>query len=81
MLIHCLLVLPLFEGALGLDLVLIFITLCPSSFAIILMGKRAGRFTLDVFMMSCDCKCCVALPHGAVCIILVFPYHTHLNFL
>ena len=33
-----------------------------SSFAIILMGKRAGCFTLSVFLVSRDC--CVALPHN-----------------
>ena len=40
MLIHCLLVLSLLVGVLCLVLVLIFSTLCPSSFAIILIGKR-----------------------------------------
>ena len=33
-----------------------------TSFAI----ERAGCFTLFVFLMSCDCYCSVALPHGAV---------------
>ena len=28
--------------------------------------SRAGCFALIVFLMSCDCKCSVALPHGAV---------------
>ena len=28
--------------------------------------ERAGCFTLIVFLMSCDCKCSVALPRGAV---------------
>ena len=37
---HCLLLLPLFVGVLCLVIVLIFGTLCPSSFAITLMGKR-----------------------------------------
>ena len=36
---HCLLLLPLFVGDLCLVLVLLFSNLCPSSFAIILMGK------------------------------------------
>ena len=40
LLIHCLLLLPLFVGVLCLVVVLLFITLCPSSFAIIFMGKR-----------------------------------------
>ena len=40
LLIHCLLGLPLFVGVLCFVLVLLFITLCPASFAIILMGKR-----------------------------------------
>ena len=39
LLIYCLLLLPLFVGVLCLVLVLLFRTLCPSSFAIILMGK------------------------------------------
>ena len=38
--IHCLLLLPLFLRVLCLVLVLLFSTLCPFSFAIILMGKR-----------------------------------------
>ena len=28
--------------------------------------KRAGCFTLIVFLMSCDCKFSVAFPHGWV---------------
>ena len=36
----------------------------PSSFAIILMGKRAGCFAKFVFLVSRDC--CVALPRGAM---------------
>ena len=27
--------------------------------------ERAGCFAIFVFLMSCDCKCFVALPHGA----------------
>ena len=34
-----------------------------SSFAIILMGKRGGCFTLFVFLVPCVCY--VALPYGA----------------
>ena len=37
---YCLLVLPLFVGVMCLVLVLLFSTLCPSDFAIILMWKR-----------------------------------------
>ena len=40
LLIHCLLFLPLFAGTLCLVFVLLFATLCPSSFAISLMGER-----------------------------------------
>ena len=41
-------------GVLCLVLVLLFSTLRPSSFAIILMVReRAGCFTLTVFLMSC----------------------------
>ena len=38
--IHCLLLLPLFVGVLCSVFILLFSTLCPSSFAIILMVKR-----------------------------------------
>ena len=40
LLLRCLLLLPIFVGVLCLVLVLLFITLCPSSFSIILIGKR-----------------------------------------
>ena len=40
LLIYCLLLLPLFVGVLCLVFVLLYSTLCPSSFAIILMRKR-----------------------------------------
>ena len=40
LLIYCLLLLPLFVGVLCLVLDFLFSTLCPSSFAFILMGKR-----------------------------------------
>ena len=51
-----------------LVLVLLFSTVCPSSFAITLIEKRerAGCFTLNVFLMSCDSQCSVTLPHGAM---------------
>ena len=61
-----------------------------SSFAIILTKKREliallTRVTLRFcFLMSCYCKCPVALPHSAVVgllfVILVFPDHNHLPF-
>ena len=68
LLIHYLLLLPLFVGVLCLVHVLLYSTLCPSSVAIILMGKRkrASCFTLTVFLMACDSQCSVALSHGAV---------------
>ena len=48
-------------------LVLIFSTLCPSSFAIILMGKRELIcFTLTVLLISCDSQCSVTIHHCAV---------------
>ena len=46
--------------------------------------ERAVCLTLFVFMVSYDCYCSVALPHGALvglqCVIVVFPDHTHLHF-
>ena len=51
-------------------LYLLCIALYHSCFAIVFMGKRererASVCTLIVFLMSCDCKCFVALPRGAV---------------
>ena len=29
--------------------------------------EKAGCFTLTVLLMSCDCLCSAALPHGADC--------------
>ena len=68
LLIHYLSLLPLFVGVLCLVLVWLYSTLCPSSFAIILIGKRkrAICFTLTVFLRGFDSQCYVALPHGAV---------------
>ena len=41
--------------------------LCPSSFAVILMGEgKASLFVLTVLLMSYDSQCSVALPHDAV---------------
>ena len=50
-----------------------------SSFAIVLMGKRAGCFALFVFLVSHDCVC-LFLTMPGVCVqlvIVVFPGHTH----
>ena len=46
--------------------------------------ERSGCFALLVFLVSCDCYCSVAIPHGAVgwsavCDCGIF-YHTHLLF-
>ena len=43
--------------------VLVFDTLCPSSF---LMGKRDRFIYFNFFMIPCDYYCSVALPHGVV---------------
>ena len=54
-------------GALCLVIVMLFSNLCPFSFAITLVGKEsASCFTLNAFLMVCDCLCSVALPHGAM---------------
>ena len=46
------------------------------SFAIILMGKeRAGCFAFFLFLVSRDC--CLALPHDAKSVIVVFSDHTN----
>ena len=66
LLIYCLLlflVAPIVCGGSVLVLGLLFCTLCPSSFAIILMGKRENYcFTLTVFLIYCDSHCSLALP-------------------
>ena len=55
------------RGALCLVLVLLFSSLCPSSFEIHLGGEeRAGCFALTVCLMSCDSQCYVALPQCAL---------------
>ena len=49
------------------SLYFLFNTVCPSSYAIILMGEESvGCFALTIFLMSCESQCSVALPHGAV---------------
>ena len=59
-----------------------------SSFAIILMEKRERESLLLYFiciLMPCDSYCYVALLMvpwvGVKCVIVIFPYHTHLLFL
>ena len=42
--------------------------------------ETAGCFIFNFLQMSCYCKCSVALPDGAMCVIVVFPDHTHLPF-
>ena len=54
-------------GVLCLILVLLFSTLCPSSFAIVLMDNRELVALLDFLHMSCDSLYSVALSHCAVC--------------
>ena len=77
-------------GVLCLILVLLFSTLCPSSFAISMIEKRerAGCFTLTVFLVYYDIQCSMALPQlqggrhnsGMQCMIAVFPDHTYFFF-
>ena len=67
LLINYILLLLFFVGVPCLVLVLFFSALCPFSFESILMGEeRAGCFTLFFSLVSCDCKCSMALPHGAI---------------
>ena len=56
-LIHCLLLPPLFVGVLQLVLVCYVVLSVVSSLTIILTSKRerAGCFTSIAFLMSCDC--------------------------
>ena len=75
----------MFVGALCLVLVLLFSTLCPSSFAIILMGKRE---LLALLKLSSRCLVIASVLWlflavrwvGLQCVIVVFPDHTHLLF-
>ena len=63
------LLLSLFVGVLCLVLVLLFSTLCQSSFTIILFWEERERvccFAFNVFLMPCDSQRSVALPRGAV---------------
>ena len=85
LLVQCLLLLPLVirDSVIGPYLVS---TLCPSFKCCNHLDgeERAGCSNLIVFLISRDCKCSVALPHGAMgwstCVIVVFPDHTHLLF-
>ena len=76
--IQCLLLLLLFVVVLCY-----FITVCPSYFAILLVGKRElFFFTFIIFLMSCDSKCLwlfLTVPMVSLqCVIVVFPDHIHL---
>ena len=55
---------------------------CIASFAIFLLRKRerAACFTLIVFLVSCDCKCYVVLPHGTVGWFAVCDNYTYLMY-
>ena len=66
LLFYCLLKLPLFVGVLCLVHILLSSTLCSSSFAIILVGKREVVALLK--LPSCDSQCSVAYltVHGLV---------------
>ena len=59
LLIHCLIILPLFVGVLFLVLVLLYITCNHHD-----EEEKFGHVTLFVYLMSCDCLCPVALPRG-----------------
>ena len=52
--------------------------------SILLTEENDCCFALIVFLMSCDCKCSVAIPHDAVGLSAVlsvfFPVYTHLLF-
>ena len=63
---HCLLLLQLFVGFCVLPFFCYAVLIVLFNFVIILMGKRAGYFTLNVFLMACVCKCSLVLPHDAV---------------
>ena len=60
---------------------MLFSTLCHSRFAI-LMGKRAGYFTLTVFLILVTfkvlCLFLMILWVGLQCVIVVFPAQFHL---
>ena len=60
--IYCFMYLPLFVGILCWSLFL-----CPFKFCNHHdEEERTGCLAFIVFLVSCCCKCAVALPHGAV---------------
>ena len=67
-------------GLLCLFLVFFYLILCVHS----TFAKRDGIFAFIAFLISCDCYCFVALPHGAMCssavMIVIFSDHTRLFF-
>ena len=82
LLIHCLLLLPLFVGALCLVLVLLFSTLCPSSVALQspLWGKESWLLYFncvpDVLWLLVFCRSSLWFH----VLIVVFPIHTYFLF-
>ena len=67
LLINCFMHFPLFVGILYLAFILLCITLCPHWFSNHLDDEeRACCFALFVFLVSCNCKCSVALPRVAI---------------
>ena len=66
LLIHCLMYFKIFVGVLCfffLFFLFYYASLCVLS---IFVNTMTRCFALTVFLMSCDCKCSVALPHDAV---------------
>ena len=64
--------------------VLLYVTLCPSSIAIILMGKREliALLNLSSWCLVMVERLFFAVPRGCLqFVIVVFPDHTHLLFL
>ena len=68
LLIHCLLLLPLFVGTMfGHCVVIQYFAIVAFQFRNHLgVEDRAGCFNSTVFLMSCDSQWYVALPNGAV---------------
>ena len=60
-----------FYGCVCKGFVLVLILLCSTKCSFLFCNhfaeeERAGCFTLIVFLMSCDIKCSIALPHSAM---------------